>query len=106
MGRAFVGGLRLGRIRYLCNLGCVTKCVLLRPALSVALLLPVYSHELRACHGPSGRLLVEPIAGFFDPLGPGRLSPHLLLLSESLLPLLPAITPFMRRAGCAQNLQR
>ena len=83
--RAVDRGSGARRFRDLRYLGGFTECALLCGALSVAILLAVHRGELRSRFSSVGGIVVEFVTGIFDSMDSGRISRHLLLLSQSLL---------------------
>ena len=106
MERAANGGSGARRLRYLCHLGGFAECALLCAALPVPVLLALHRGELCACNSSAGRIVVESVAGIFDFVDSGRISRHLLLLSQSLLQVVFFIAAGMRSEGRFEILQR
>src|ERR671919_1621797 len=83
-------------IRRLRLVGCLRQRALLHRSVFVAVLLALPGQQLRPSDAPGDRRLVDPIAGVADPSVPPRVSAHVLLLPQGLLPLVLAIPPGVR----------
>src|SRR5919106_737528 len=83
-------------IRHLRLVGCLRQRALLHRPVFVAVLLALPGQQLRPSDAPGDRRLVDPVAGVADPSVPPRVSAHVLLLPQGLLPLVLAIPPGVR----------